>query len=117
MIDFIKKNYVLSLIQENLFKKSLYQIEKFLNENDYKSGAYNCSCGKWQSILECGLPKYEYKCDKCKNKIGGIDHVPYDRQGNFRIFKDKIEEKFVMKQVNDSNQLKKNCNNGKERVF
>ncbi len=59
----------------------------------------------------------EYKCDKCKNKIGGIDHIPYDRQGHFRIFKDKIEEKFVMKQVNDSNQLKKNCNNGKERVF
>ena len=117
MIDFIKENYIPCFIQENLFKKSLYQIENFLNENDYKSGAYICSCGKWYSILECGLPKYEFKCDNCKNIIGGIDHVPYDREGHFRIFKDKSEEEFVMKWVNDSNCLKKNCNNGKERVF
>ena len=117
MINFINDNYIPCITQENIFKKSLYQIERFLNENDYKSGAYICSCGKWYSILECGLPKYEFKCDNCKSIIGGIDHVPYDREGHFRIFKDKCQEDFVMKWVNDNNWLKKNCNNGNERIF
>ena len=45
IINYIKLNYIPCLIQENTFKKSLYEIEDFLNNNDYKSGAYICSCG------------------------------------------------------------------------
>lgn len=107
IIIYIKLNYIPCLIQENTFKKSLYEIEDFLNNNDYKSGAYICSCGNWYKILECGLPLYTFNCPFCKEIIGGTFHIPYDRNGHYRIFKDKSQEDFVMKWVNENNWLKK----------
>jgi hypothetical protein len=117
IINYIKLNYIPCLIEENTFKKSLYEIEDFLNNNDYKSGAYICSCGNWYKILECGLPLYTFNCPFCKEIIGGTFHIPYDRNGHYRIFKDKSQEDFVMKWVNENNWLKKNCVNGEIRNF
>jgi len=76
------------------------EMEKFLQTTpdvgDLMPAAYVCSCGQWYDVAYCGYPMAESICFICRQKIGGLEHKPVDREGHFRIFKHEKQEKSVI---------------------
>jgi len=77
---------------DSLLIESYDEIQKFVNSG--KTGAiYMCSCYSWYTVGECGLPMEIKQCKNCGNNIGGRNHIPVQRQGHVRIFRDNNDNR------------------------
>ena len=104
IINYIKENYIPGdEPNDNLLINSAKEIEKFLQNTpdvgNYMPAAYVCSCGQWYHVARCGFPTAESICFVCKQKIGGIEYQPIDREGHYRIFKNESQQTSVMNHV------------------
>ena len=92
---------------------SLKEIRYHFNNYPEDTGCYVCSCGYYYSIGPCGFPTKgnTSKCPKCqldigygekkiKNK-GAENHGLVQREGHYRIFKNKEQKERQMKRWND----------------
>ena len=107
MLTIIKNNYIPGgEPNENVWINSANEMEEFLiKTNDAYTGAYICSCGQWYNVDQCGLPMVESKCILCGKRVGGTWHVPVDREGHIRVFKDKAQMDYMVKWVLDNKWL------------
>ena len=85
ILNYIKENYIPGEEpNESLLINSAKEMEKFLqttpDEGSLMPAAYICSCGQWYDVAYCGYPMAESICFICRQKIGGLEHKPVDRE-------------------------------------
>jgi hypothetical protein len=79
-----------------LIIQNLKEIESFfIKTNSPSPGLYVCSCGYFYTVDNCSLPYRIFKCPICKLDIGGEHHELVKRNGHFRVFYNREQQKIV----------------------
>ena len=95
--DVINSNYIPGgEPNDALIIQNLKEIESFfIKTNSPSPGLYVCSCGYFYTVDNCSLPYRIFKCPICKLDIGGEHHELVKRNGHFRVFYNREQQKIV----------------------